>query len=105
MRLNKKPPKPYASYIGNATYWFMGGMLFTFMLALISALISGDIISGKWSLVIILILLILTEAWFVYNAYSYDRKVGIYKAINDVSVEYWHKKRKEYGLESEVNNG
>jgi len=100
MKIYKKPPKPYACYLGIVYTWFCIGLIVTLAIFLLVALAGGDtVVSGKWMGVSCGVVLLLIAVALGYITYSSDRKYGYYDAIHKSATEYWHKKRKEYGLE------
>lgn len=102
LRLNKKPPKPWESYIGLLCPWVYAGMFGGLAILLLSAVISDKtIVSGRWSGIGVGVLTLFLAAYMGYIGYKGDCERGIYKAINQAHIEHWHKKRKEYGVETE----
>lgn len=100
LKLNRKSPKPSASYSAVIAPWFWVGILSFVGGGLLVAMITDDrIVSGRMMGICGAVVILLIAVWNGYIAYKKDREFGVYDAINKASVDYWHKKRKEYGEE------
>ena len=100
VKTNKKPPKPFGAYASIVITWvYVGAMLVLAVLLIAALMAGGEIVSGLWRAIGAVSVLCLIALWLGYVAYYNDRKYGYYDAIHKATVEYWHKKRKEYGLE------
>lgn len=98
--ISKKPPKAVTCYIGLLLNGAFLGVMIIALAALISVLLDGDVVDGGVKKAILfIVLLVIAMILFGIFMYQQDRKYGIYNAIHKASVEYWHKKRKELGIE------
>lgn len=90
---NKRPPRKYESYASTVVMWFMSGIFTAICLLGISQISDwkGQLLIGG--------LTILMAFWMAAQTYSLDKVKGKVNAMHEAELNYWHKKRQEYGIE------
>lgn len=92
---NRKPPKKYEAYLSTVSWWFIAGMMFGGIFIALSGSDNTSVPLQIFGVAIFLIMIIAV----IWVGVRDDKRMGKYDAIYKVTMEHWHKKRQEYGME------